>query len=178
MGLRRWGREARSFRRDGVAAGIVCGAEFAAGKFSGDGEDEFVVGRLDQNWNGHHHSFLRVGVSPSLETGIDRRPRTRCSAKCGVADGRKSVARCVEISHDTIFNDTTFNQFRFQFARRGLHFGFSELPGGSHIGVNIPGYAYFGREPYWTVDRIERRFQGTDNVTIVHRAHSLNWAWM
>ena len=43
---------------------------------------------------------------------------------------------------------------------------------GSDIGVNIPGYAYFGREPYSTVDRIERRFQFTDNVTVVRGTHT------
>src|SRR6266850_1857933 len=59
-----------------------------------------------------------------------------------------------------------------QVARRGLHFGFSQLPGGDRIGVNIPGFAYFGREPYSTVDRIERRFEFTDNVTSVHGKHT------
>ena len=131
-------------------------------------------GRLDQNWNAHQHSFLRVGVSPSLETGIESTAQNQVFGQN--AGSRTGVNQSRDVSgtfqHDTIFNDTTFNQFRFQFARRGLHFGFSELPGGSDIGVNIPGYAYFGREPYSTVDRIERRFQTTDNVTIVHRAHT------
>ena len=60
----------------------------------------------------------------------------------------------------------------FQFARRGLHFGYSPSEGGSDIGVNIPGYAYFGREPYSTVDRIERRFQFADNGTITRGRHT------
>jgi outer membrane receptor protein involved in Fe transport len=38
--------------------------------------------------------------------------------------------------------------------------------------VNIPGYAYFGREPYSTVDRIERRFQFTDTVSLVRGNHT------
>ena len=38
--------------------------------------------------------------------------------------------------------------------------------------MNIPAYAYFGREPYSTVDRIERRFQFTDNVTLVRGSHT------
>jgi hypothetical protein len=41
--------------------------------------------------------------------------------------------------------------------------------------VNIPGYAYFGREPYSTVDRIERRFQFTDQVSIVHGNHTFKF---
>ena len=117
-------------------------------------------GRLDQNWNAHQHSFLRVGVSPSLETGIESTAQNQVFGQN--AGSRTGVNQSRDVSgtfqHDSILNDDTFNQFRFQFARRGLHFGFSELPGGSDIGVNIPGYAYFGREPYSTVDRIERRF--------------------
>src|SRR5258707_6075692 len=59
-----------------------------------------------------------------------------------------------------------------QVARRGLPFGFSHLPGGSDIGVNIPGYAYFGRGPYPIVRRIERRFEFTDNVTLIRGKHT------
>src|SRR5262249_28231207 len=65
--------------------------------------------------------------------------------------------------------------FRFQFARRGLHFGFSQLPGGGDIGVNIPGVAYFGREPYSTVDRIERRYEVTDTIAKNFRRHTLKF---
>ena len=45
----------------------------------------------------------------------------------------------------------------------------------SDIGVNIPGYAYFGREPYSTVDRIERRFEFTDNLTKTHGRHTFKF---
>ena len=38
--------------------------------------------------------------------------------------------------------------------------------------MNIPGYAYFGREPYSTVDRIERRFEFTDNITKTYGRHT------
>ncbi len=163
-----------------VAAGVAplpgsyVGLNSLRGNFPVTEKTSLWSGRLDQNWNAHQHSFLRVGVSPSLETGIESTAQNQVFGQN--AGSRTGVNQSRDVSgtfqHDTIFNDTTFNQFRFQFARRGLHFGFSELPGGSDIGVNIPGYAYFGREPYSTVDRIERRFQTTDNVTIVHRAHT------
>src|SRR6266478_4121539 len=74
--------------------------------------------------------------------------------------------------HDTTVSGSAFNEFRMQVARRGLHFGFSQLPGGANIAVNIPGFAYFGREPYSTVDRIERRFEFTDNITFVRGRHT------
>jgi Carboxypeptidase regulatory-like domain/TonB dependent receptor len=131
-------------------------------------------GRLDQKWNNRNSSFLRVGVSPSLVTGVQSTAQNQVFGQN--AGSRTGVNQSRDVSgvfqHDTILSDTAFNQFRVQIARRGLHFGYSELPGGSDIGVNIPGYAYFGREPYSTVDRIERRFQFTDNVTLVRGSHT------
>ena len=131
--------------------------------------------RLDQRWNNRNNSFLRVGVSPSLVTGL---PSTSQNQVFGQNSGtRAGLNQSRDLSftfqHDTTVSDSAFNEFRTQVARRGLHFGFSQLPGGSNIAVNIPGYAYFGREPYSTVDRIERRFEFTDNVTLVRGHHTL-----
>src|SRR6266851_312243 len=122
--------------------------------------------RLDQNWNSNNHSFLRLGVSPSLVTGL---PSTSQNQVFGQNSGSRagynqSRDLNVTFQHDTVTSPTSVNTFRFQYARRGLHFGFSQLPGGDQIGVNIPGVAYFGREPYSTVDRIERRTEFTDTV--------------
>jgi Carboxypeptidase regulatory-like domain/TonB dependent receptor len=130
--------------------------------------------RLDQRWNNRNNSFLRVGVSPSLVTGL---PSTSQNQVFGQNSGsRAGYDQYRDLNatfqHDTIISDKTFNEFRTQIARRGLHFGYSQLPGGSNIGVNIPGYGYFGREPYSTVDRIERRFEFTDNVTFVRGSHT------
>ena len=130
--------------------------------------------RLDQRWSNRNSSFLRVGVSPSLVTGIQSTSQNQvfgqnAGTRAGVNQSRDFS---IVAQHDTIFSNTAFNEFRFQYARRGLHFGFSNLPGGSDIGVNIPGFAYFGREPYSTVDRIERRTEFTDHVTLIHGRHT------
>ena len=130
--------------------------------------------RLDQRWNNRNNSFLRVGVSPSLVTGL---PSTSQNQVFGQNSGSRAGYNQTRdlnftFQHDTIVGDTTFNEFRTQVARRGIHFGFSQLPGGSDIAVNIPGFGYFGREPYSTVDRIERRFEFTDNVSLVHGKHT------
>ena len=133
--------------------------------------------KLDQDWNANNHSFLRVGVSPSLVTGL---PSTSQNQVFGQNSGTRAgynQSRDLNITfqQDTITSDTSVNQFRFQFARRGLHFGFSQLPGGGCIGVNIPGYAYFGREPYSTVDRIERRYEFTDTVAKTYGKHTFKF---
>jgi hypothetical protein len=131
-------------------------------------------GRLDHHWNNHNNSFLRVGVSPSLVTGLQSTSQNQVFGQN--AGSRVGLNQTRDLSftfqHDTIISDTAFNEFRTQIARRGLHFGFSQLPGGDQIAVNIPGYAYFGREPYSTVDRIERRFEFTDNITLVRGKHT------
>jgi hypothetical protein len=130
--------------------------------------------RLDQRWNNRNNSFLRVGVSPSLVTGLPSTSQNQvfgqnAGTRAGYDQSRDFSAT---FQHDTIVSDKTFNEFRMQIARRGLHFGFSQLPGGDQIGVNIPGFAYFGREPYSTVDRIERRFEFTDHVSLVRGNHT------
>jgi hypothetical protein len=130
--------------------------------------------RLDHRWSNRNNSFLRVGVSPSLITGL---PSTSQNQVFGQNSGsRAGLSQTRDLNftfqHDTIVSDTAFNEFRTQVARRGIHFGFSQLPGGDLIGVNIPGTGYFGREPYSPVDRIERRFEFTDNVTLVRGKHT------
>jgi hypothetical protein len=134
-------------------------------------------GRLDQRWNNRNSSFLRFGVSPSLVTGQPSTSQNQvfgqnAGSRTGLTQSRDFNAT---FQHDTVISDRDFNEFRFQYARRGLHFGFSQLPGGSNIGVNIPGYAYFGREPYSTVDRIERRTEFTDQVSIIRGKHTFKF---
>src|SRR6266446_6197672 len=130
--------------------------------------------RIDHHWSDRNTSFLRVGVSPSLVTGL---PSTSQNQVFGQNSGSRAgynQSRDLNFTFQdqTVLGHTDVNQFRMQIARRGLHFGFSQLPGGSNIAVNIPGYAYFGREPYSPVNRIERRFEFTDNVSLVRGKHT------
>ncbi len=130
--------------------------------------------RIDQRWSNHNSSFLRVGVSPSEVTGLQSTSQNQVLGQNSASRVGESHYRDVNTTfeHDTVLSDNAYNEFRFQFARRGLHFGYSPAEGGSDIGVNIPGYAYFGREPYSTVDRIERRWQFSDNGTIIRGRHT------
>lgn len=133
--------------------------------------------RLDQRWDPRNTSFLRVGFSPSEQTGLQSTSQNQVLGQNSASRVGEQHYRDVNTTfeHDTVLSDSAYNEFRFQFARRGLHFGFSPSDGGSDIGVNIPGYAYFGREPYSTVDRIERRFQFTDDATITKGHHTFKF---
>ena len=133
--------------------------------------------RLDHQWNDKNSSFVRVNVTPSKVTGIQVNAQNQNFGQN--AGSRTSLNQTRDFAvvgqHVTAFTQKLFNEFRFQFARRGLHYGFADLPGGSGIAVNITGFAFFGREPFSTVDRIERRWQWTDSMTWTKGRHSFKF---
>ena len=133
--------------------------------------------RLDHAWNQDNHTFVRVSASPSLVTGSQVNAQNETFGQN--AGSRASLQQYRDVS-GVVQNTTTFggnlvNEARFQFARRGLHYGYSQLPGGSGPGVNITGFAFFGREPFSTVDRIERRWQWTDDVSWIKGHHNIKF---
>src|SRR6185295_17972058 len=65
------------------------------------------------------------------------------------------------------------NLASFQYARRGLLYNFSNGPGGGNVAVNIPGFAFIGREPFSFVRRTEQRYQYTDTFSWQLGRHSL-----
>ena len=133
--------------------------------------------RLDHQWNQKNSSFVRASVSPSLITGIQVNAQNQNFGQN--AGSRTSLQQVRDLAivgqHVTSFTNSLFNEARFQFARRGLHYGFSQLPGGSQVAVNITGFAFFGREPFSTVDRIERRFQWTDSLSWIVGHHTFKF---
>ena len=133
--------------------------------------------KVDHIWNSTNSSFLRANVSPSLATGIQVNAQNQNFGQN--AGNRTSEQQTRDLDavfqHTTAFKSNFFNEFRFQYARRGLHYGFSDLPGGSDAAVNLTGFAFFGREPFSTEDRIERRFQVTDNLTWTKGRHTLKF---
>jgi hypothetical protein len=125
--------------------------------------------RLDHNFTNNNHIMLRANVSPSTVTGIE----------VGGQDqpfGQNAYSRTSEQTYRDVagtFQDTwtignnKVNEFRFQYARRGLSYFYNTaIPGGADPAVNIPGFAYFGREPYSFIQRTEQRYQFTDNFSL------------
>jgi hypothetical protein len=136
--------------------------------------------RLDHNFSSNNRLTLRGGVSPSDMTGI------QVQAQGPQNFGQNSFSRTSNQNyHDwsitaqdqwTIGNDKV-NELRFQYARRGLLYGFSRGPGGSNIAVNIPGFAFFGREPFSFVNRTEQRYQLTDNFSWSKASHNVKFGF-
>ena len=133
--------------------------------------------RLDHIWNPKNSTFVRASVSPSLVTGIQVNAQNQNFGEN--AGSRTSLQQTRDLAivgqQSTSLRDNLFNEFRYQFARRGLHYGFSQLPGGGNVAVNITGFAFFGREPFSTVDRIEKRNQFTDALTWIKGNHTFKF---
>ena len=133
--------------------------------------------RLDHRWNERNDSFVRVNVTPSTVTGIQVNAQNQNFGQNAASRTSEQQSRDLAIvgQHTRLWSDHFISESRFQFARRGLGYDFSHLPGGGDVAVNILGFAHFGREPFSTVDRIERRWQGTSNQTWVLGHHTLKF---
>ncbi|MGH9579454.1 MAG: carboxypeptidase regulatory-like domain-containing protein, partial [Terriglobales bacterium] len=72
--------------------------------------------RLDHRWSNSNNSFVRVGISPSLATGIQVNAQNQTFGQN--AGSRTSLQQVRDFSivgqHDTIIGPNTFNQARFQ----------------------------------------------------------------
>lgn len=124
--------------------------------------------RLDHNISANNRLTLRGNVSPSTVNGIEVNGQDQ-------PFGQNAYSRTSEQSYRdlSIFLQDTWtignnkvNEFRFQFARRGLSYFFNQqTPDGGDPAVNIIGFAYIGREPYSFIQRVEKRYQFTDNFS-------------
>jgi Carboxypeptidase regulatory-like domain/TonB dependent receptor len=131
--------------------------------------------RIDHNVNANNRLMLRANVSPSTVTGIEVGGQDQPFGQNAYSRTSQQTFRDVAgTAQDTwTIGSNKVNEFRFQYARRGLaYFYNTAIPGGSDVAVNIPGYAYFGREPYSYIQRVEQRYQFTDNFSWTMGRHN------
>ncbi|MBZ5678695.1 MAG: carboxypeptidase regulatory-like domain-containing protein [Acidobacteriia bacterium] len=124
--------------------------------------------RLDHNLTSANRLMLRANVSPSTVTGIEVSGQDQPFGQNAYSRTSQQTYRDVAGSvQDTwTMGNTRINEFRFQYARRGLSYFYNtQIPGGSDPAVNITGLAYFGREPYSYIQRTETRYQFIDNFS-------------
>jgi hypothetical protein len=134
--------------------------------------------RLDHNFSSSNRLTLRGGASPSDVTGI------QVQAQGPQNFGQNAFSRTsTQNFHDwSILGQDTWtignnkiNEFRFQYSRRGLFYGPSRGPGGQNVAINIPGFAFFGREPFSFIKRTEQRYQATDNFSWSKGSHNIKF---
>jgi Carboxypeptidase regulatory-like domain/TonB dependent receptor-like, beta-barrel len=143
--------------------------------------------RLDHRLNNAHQLMLRANVSPSTATGIQVNAQNQNFGQNAFSRTSQQTYRDVAgtAQHTWIMGNNKVNEFRFQFARRGLRYDFSHMPDtagdtdtvpdGSEIAINMPGVAFFGREPFSFVDRVEKRYQFVDNFSWVKGDHNFKF---
>jgi Carboxypeptidase regulatory-like domain/TonB dependent receptor len=131
--------------------------------------------RLDHNINTNHRLMLRANVSPSTMTGLEVSGQDQPFGQNAYSRTSEQTYRDAAgvVQETWAIGNNKVNEFRFQYARRGLSYFFNTaIPGGSDPAVNIPGFAYFGREPYSFIQRTEQRYQFTDNFSWTRGKHS------
>lgn len=124
--------------------------------------------RIDHNLTSTNRLTLNVHVSPSTVTGIEVSGQDQPFGQNSYSRTSQQTYRDVsgEVQDTWTLGNTKVNEFRFTYSRRGLQYFYNTaIPGGSDPAVNIPGYAYFGREPYSYIRRTEQRYQATDNFS-------------
>src|ERR1700723_2855699 len=131
--------------------------------------------RLDHNVSNSNRLTLRVNASPSTVTGIEVSGQDQPFGQNAYSRTSQQTYRDLAgVVQDTWpLGNNRVNAFTFQYARRGLaYFYNTQIPGGSDPAVNIPGFAYFGREPYSYIQRTEQRYQFTDNFSWTKGRHN------
>jgi hypothetical protein len=124
--------------------------------------------RLDHNLSSNNRLTLRANVSPSTTTGLEGSGEDQPFGQNAYSRTSEQTYRDITgVVQDTwTIGGNKVNEVRFQYARRGLSYFYNtQIPAGSNPAVNIPGFGYFGREPYSYIQRVEQRYQFTDNFS-------------
>jgi len=131
--------------------------------------------RIDHNVSTSNRLTFRANVSPSTVTGIEVSGQDQPFGQNAYSRTSEQTYRDVAgvVQDSWTLGANKLNQFTFQYARRGLSYFYNTaIPGGSDPAVNIPGFAYFGREPYSYIQRTEQRYQFADNFSWTIGQHS------
>jgi hypothetical protein len=135
--------------------------------------------RLDHHFDTRHQLMLRGSASPSTVTGIQVNAQGPAENFGQNAFSRTSQQTFrdagITAQYQWTIGQNRVNEARFQYARRGLLYNFSPDPTGGNVAVNIPGFAFLGREPFSYVNRTEQRYQFTDNFSWLRGHHSLKF---
>jgi len=134
--------------------------------------------RIDHRLTNNQSLLLRAGVSPSQVSGI------QVNAQGPQNFGQNAFSRTsrqdyhdwsIGAQHTWTIGANKINELRFQYSRRGLLYSYANSPDGSKVAVNIPGVAFFGREPFSFVRRTEQRYQFSDFFSLTAGKHSMKW---
>jgi hypothetical protein len=126
--------------------------------------------RLDHRFNANHSLSLRGGFNPSLVNGIQVESQNQALgqndvSRTGVQQLRDSI---IAAQLNSALTPTIVNEGNFNWGRRSAAF---RSENGDAVAANIAGTAFFGRELFSPVQRVENRFQIRDSLSWSHGKH-------
>ena len=134
--------------------------------------------RLDHNVSNNNRLTFRINASPSTITGIEGSGQDQPFGQNAYSrTSQQSYRDVAGVVQDTwTLGINKVNEFTFQYARRGLNYFYNtKIPSGADPAVNLPGYGYFGREPYSYIQRTEKRYQFIDNFSWSIGRHAMKF---
>ncbi len=134
-------------------------------------EDSYVHStRIDKRLSNAHTLFARFGMNSSDSRGRSSNSQTQIDAQNSFSRTNNLFVRDLSFTSQltSSLSPTWFNELRFQFGRRGLGL----TTNGSSVAVEIPGAASIGAEPFAPADRVEKRWQFSDNIAHASGSHS------
>jgi hypothetical protein len=142
-----------------------------SGNFKTTQETYFYSVCFDHQLSTRHSAFIRLGVTPSNITGRTSNGQNQLEVQNSYSrttnDSTRDLAVITQLQ--STLTPTLLNEFRFQFARRGLGL----TTNGSDVAVEIPGVASIGQEPFAPVRRVEKRWQFADSLSYVRGSHTI-----
>jgi hypothetical protein len=130
--------------------------------------------RLDHLITSAHQFSFRFGYNPSTISGIQVESQNQSLGQNDFS--RTGIQKLRDFSAVTTLTSTLgsniVNEGRFNFGERRATF---KSQNGDAVAFNISGTAFIGRELFSPVVRTETRYEFTDNVNIVHGAHSFKF---
>src|SRR4051812_25389782 len=146
---------------------------------------DIVSLRLDHKINDAHSLSFRFSGTPSYVSGIQVNGQNQVLGQNSFSRTSTQDFTDLDLTAAHLWNisPTQLNELRFQYAHRRLGYDPSRmgdtagdgdtLPDGQGVAINMPGVAFFGREPFSFVHRTEDRYQFVDNFTWNHGKHTM-----
>ncbi|MEW5976429.1 MAG: carboxypeptidase regulatory-like domain-containing protein [Acidobacteriota bacterium] len=126
--------------------------------------------RLDHNLSDRHSLFMRVGVNASDAFGLTSNSQTQIDAHNAFSRTNNLFVRDLSVTSQlsSLVSPAWLNELRFQFSRRGLGL----TTNSSDVGIEIPGIASIGAEPFAPAEREEKRWQINNSISHIRAKHT------
>lgn len=138
----------------------------ASGQFPFDAYDTILTGRIDHTFSDRDSGYVRLNFNRS------NAENQAAGALTAVSRGRTfdTLSGGILLSETHFFSPTTINEFKAQWS-----YGNNDVISNDLIGpeFNIEGFGNFGRDIFLPARAYERRYEFSDNLSLVRGTHTL-----